>query len=202
MMIMMGDSVDAKNTAETIFATLMSLMGACLTAMMFGQMANIVAGLDREDKRYEELMGHVKDQVGQLELLPETRDRVVDYYEFQWRINSGMDRAQFLSSLSPCLRIEILLSVYADVVGKMYVLFISWPPTAPRSRWWPSTCAAELMCGRACAAEQMRGRAHVRPRRPKGGFGGSPPDNPRATQPASAAARFRRSAHASSCSAQ
>ncbi|GMI30186.1 hypothetical protein TeGR_g14642, partial [Tetraparma gracilis] len=128
MMIMMGDSIDAKNTVETLFATFMSLLGACLTAMMFGQMANIVAGLDREDKRYEELMGHVKDQVGQLELLPETRDRVVDYYEFQWRINSGMDRAQFLSSLSPCLRIEILLSVYADVVGKISFLHVPEHP--------------------------------------------------------------------------
>ena len=119
MMIMMGDSIDCKNNYETVYAVGMSLVGACLTAMMFGQMAHIVAGMDAEDTRYEELMGHVRDQVSQLDLLPETRERVVDYYEFQWRINSGMDRQQFLGSLSPCLRIEILLSVYADIVGKM-----------------------------------------------------------------------------------
>jgi len=119
MMIMMGDGIDAQNDAERIYAVVMSLVGACLTAMMFGQMTQIVSGMDREEARYDEMMSNVSDQVSQLALLPETHQRVKDYYEFQWRINSGMDRKQFLASLSPCLRNEILLSVYADVVANV-----------------------------------------------------------------------------------
>jgi hypothetical protein len=54
-----------------------------------------------------------------------------------------------------------------------------------RAHVWPCMCAVEHMCGRPrvrlsiCAVEHVCGRAHVRPRRPQGGFGGSPPDSPR-----------------------
>ena len=85
--------------------------------MMFGQMTQILSNLDREESRYEDLMSNVNDQIAQLDLLPETEERITDYYEFQWRMNSGMDRQRFLQSLSPCLRNEILLSVYADIVS-------------------------------------------------------------------------------------
>ena len=64
-------------------------------------------------------MSNVRDQIAQLSLLPETEERIEDYYEFQWRMNSGMDREKFLLSLSPCLRNEILLSVYADIVSNV-----------------------------------------------------------------------------------
>ncbi len=119
MMIMMGDSVDTQNSIERIFAVFMTLIGACLTAMMFGQMAQIISGFDREEARYEEFMGQIRDQTAHMRIHPETKTRLVDYYEFQWRVNSGMDRKKFLDSLSPCLRLEILLSVYADVVQKV-----------------------------------------------------------------------------------
>ncbi|GMH95937.1 hypothetical protein TrVE_jg11890 [Triparma verrucosa] len=118
-MVMMGDSIDAQNNSERVLSTVFTLIGACLTAMMFGQMTQIVQGLDREDTRYDELMSKVNDQLASLDLLPETSDRIADYYEFQWRMNSGMDRHQFLNSLSPCLRNEILLSVYADLVSNV-----------------------------------------------------------------------------------
>eukprot|EP00520_Triparma_pacifica_P017572 CAMPEP_0118642102 /NCGR_PEP_ID=MMETSP0785-20121206/5660_1 /TAXON_ID=91992 /ORGANISM="Bolidomonas pacifica, Strain CCMP 1866" /LENGTH=1080 /DNA_ID=CAMNT_0006533639 /DNA_START=207 /DNA_END=3446 /DNA_ORIENTATION=- len=119
MMIMMGESIETYSNPERIFALGMSLVGACLTSMMFGQMVQIVSGMDREESRYEDMMSNVADQVSQLALLPETHERIKDYYEFQWRMNSGMDRKQFLASLSPCLRTEILLSVYADVVSNV-----------------------------------------------------------------------------------
>jgi hypothetical protein len=119
MMIMMGESIETQNDGERVFGLTMSLIGACLTSMMFGQMVQIVSGMDREESRYDEMMSNVADQVSQLALLPETHQRIKDYYEFQWRMNSGMDRKQFLGSLSPCLRTEILLSVYADVVSNV-----------------------------------------------------------------------------------
>ena len=48
----------------------------------------------------------------------------------------------------------------------------------------PSACATEHACNRARvqpstrATEHVCNRARVEPRRPRGGFGGSPPDNP------------------------
>jgi hypothetical protein len=53
-----------------------------------------------------------------------------------------------------------------------------------RARVQPSTRATEHACNRARvqpstrATEHVCNRARVEPRRPRGGFGGSPPDNP------------------------
>jgi hypothetical protein len=43
-------------------------------------------------------------------------------------------------------------------------------------------CEREHVRASTCASEHVRERAHLRPRRPQGGFGGSPPDNHRAAE--------------------
>ena len=116
---MLGQSVVCQNNAERIFNIVCNLLGACLTAVMFGQMAQLLSGLDRDSIRYDLLKSEVGDQISHLPLLSDTRERIEAYYEFQWRVNSGMDRSAFLKGLSPCLRNEVLLSLYADIIMKI-----------------------------------------------------------------------------------
>ena len=122
MMLMLGDNIGPQTSVERAFAVILTLLGACLTAMMFGQMAQIVSGMAAENRKYDEFTQHVKDQMKNLKVMGETKARVTDYFEYQWRLNVGMDRDEFMRSLSPTLKTEILLSVYAEIVGKISFL--------------------------------------------------------------------------------
>ena len=83
MMLMMGDNIDPQTSIERAYAVTLTLLGACLTAMMFGQMTQIVSGMDTESRKQDELMQHVKDQMKSMKVVGETQDRVHDYFDYQ-----------------------------------------------------------------------------------------------------------------------
>ena len=55
LMTMLGDTMEAQNNSERVLAIFTTLLGACLTAIMFGQMAQILQGELREARRRPQL---------------------------------------------------------------------------------------------------------------------------------------------------
>ena len=94
---------------ELIFSMSASCVGAIFAALLFGQVALVLANFMRADTRYMTKLEDAEEHMRALALPEDLRRRIRLYLEFLWHQNRCLDRDSFLSSLSLSLSTEVNL---------------------------------------------------------------------------------------------
>ena len=118
-LMLIGENIEPGPGGEQVFAICVMLVGACLYAIIFGQMAVIVNDLNRGSSRKAENLGNIQEHMRNLRLPLDTQHRVREYFNEMWSLNRCLDRNTFFNSLSSSLNTEVHLFLYGEMVQKV-----------------------------------------------------------------------------------
>ena len=119
LLMLLGESVNPRTDSEIFFVVVAMLFGAALHAALFGQVALLIANYNRAGSRYQEKMDGVLEHTKNLALDVELRERIQEYFEFEWQLNRCLDRNEFIATLSPALQDEVCVVVTGDMVRRV-----------------------------------------------------------------------------------
>jgi CRP-like cAMP-binding protein len=119
LLMLLGESVNPRTDSEVFFVIVAMLFGAALHAALFGQVALLIANYNRAGSRYQEKMDGVLEHTKNLALDVELRERIQEYFEFEWQLNRCLDRNEFIATLSPALQDEVCVVVTGDMVRRV-----------------------------------------------------------------------------------
>ena len=141
--MLLGESASPRTDQEMLFAMAVLLIGAIVHAALFGQVALLVANLNRAATRFQDKLDGVSEHTKNLALDADLCHRIQEYVEFEWQLNRCLDRNAFIATLSPALQDEICVVVTGDMVSGPRAV-----PAPPCERHWngrlESFC---LLCG-------------------------------------------------------
>ena len=118
-LMLIGENIEPSKGAEQLFAIGVMLVGACLYAIIFGQMAVIINNLNRASSRYQEHLGNMQEHMKNLRLPLHTQKRIREYFSEMWALNRALDRSQFFDGLSTAQRGGALIFLYGEMVQKV-----------------------------------------------------------------------------------
>ena len=127
-LMLMGENIEPQTQGEQLYTIFVMLIGACLYATIFGQMAVVINDLNRASSRYQEKLSNIREHMRNLELPLPIQVRVREYFDELWSLNRCLDRDTFYHDLSNPLCIEIKMHLYGSLVRKV-PLFIGIDPT-------------------------------------------------------------------------
>ena len=67
---------------ETVFAIVVGLIGSCVNAIIFANVANLTAQLNSNSSLHQRRMDGVAQAMRKLNVEPSTARRIRDYYEY------------------------------------------------------------------------------------------------------------------------
>jgi len=68
MLTMVGNELAPRNNLQTIFATIVVISGALLSAFIFGNMAALMATMNRKTNRFDEILDLVSTMMRSMNL--------------------------------------------------------------------------------------------------------------------------------------
>jgi hypothetical protein len=104
---------------ETAFTMVAMVVGVSIYAYIVGNMATLVANLDRSAQLFRERMDSINDYMRFREIPPALQFRVRCYYDYVWARNKGVDEDDILSGLPHPLRVELNLFLHREVLAKV-----------------------------------------------------------------------------------
>ena len=132
LMMVMGDNVAPQRTIEYVFAAGVALLGACMNAVIFANVATLVAQMGEASSRHKLRMDAVMQALRPLKLSPTSRQRVHAYFEYLWVRHRDHTGQQFFEMLPFELRKRITVQA---------------PPPTPNAHWrMPSRSLSGLLC--------------------------------------------------------
>ncbi|KAK1942636.1 Potassium/sodium hyperpolarization-activated cyclic nucleotide-gated channel 1 [Phytophthora citrophthora] len=106
---------------ENLLSTFIILIGSVILAIVFGNVAMLVANFNANTTKYHQKMEAVFATMEKMELPLKLRERVQQYYNHMWMEYQSLDGdiAQFQRELTDTLGLEVGLFMYMDMVGKV-----------------------------------------------------------------------------------
>jgi CRP-like cAMP-binding protein len=104
VLMIMGDNINLQSDAETIFAIIAGLVGSCVNAIIFANVANLTAQLNSNSALHQRRMDGVAQAMRTLNVEPSTARRIRDYYEYVWIRHRDHEGDHFIRSLPSQLR--------------------------------------------------------------------------------------------------
>ena len=111
-----GRGPTALTIAEFSFTVACQVLGACLYAAIFGNIAQLLAKLDAPGARYRAQRDKIDEFVAFHELPAELTSKLHAYCKFLFAVNHGFDIAQISGALPPNLQHQLLLHLHAPLV--------------------------------------------------------------------------------------
>ena len=113
----MGNDCAPVTFAQTLYASLVMMMGAIVTAFIFGNMAALLAAINKKDSYFQEQLDMVSQTMRSLKLPEEMQDNVLKYLQYIHETpDVQQDLDKFLALLSPALKNKILLHIHEKVI--------------------------------------------------------------------------------------
>ena len=114
-----GAAPVAVTNAELLFAIFCQLLGACLAAAIFSNIAKLIEKLDAAGARYTRDLDKV-DEFGLFYKLPRAmRRKLHAYVSFKYAVNRGIDIGEATSALPPTMQEEAYFTVHAHVLRRV-----------------------------------------------------------------------------------
>ena len=101
---------------EFLFTTFCQVLGACLYAAIFGNIAQLLAKLDAPGARYRAQRDKIDEFVSFHELPSKLTSKLHAYCKFLFAVNHGFDVGQISGALPPNLQHQLLLHLHAPLV--------------------------------------------------------------------------------------
>ena len=107
--------------AEQIYLVVIAVVGAIMQASVFGAVANLLRSLDEEQRLFESKVAEVMHRMNYLSLPVTLQTRVLVYYESLWNFHRSLtaDANSFIDELSPPLRMDVKIYLYAEMILKI-----------------------------------------------------------------------------------
>mmetsp|Transcript_16274 Transcript_16274/g.55407 ORF Transcript_16274/g.55407 Transcript_16274/m.55407 type:complete len:937 (-) Transcript_16274:8826-11636(-) len=105
--------------AEVIYATAMELLGAILSAVIFGNVAVLISSFDAAYARYRERMDTVNEFITANSIPEHLRKRMRSYIDYVFNVNKGLgvhNMSSILGELPEGIRTEIFMHLHEKLV--------------------------------------------------------------------------------------
>eukprot|EP00347_Sterkiella_histriomuscorum_P009696 403340228 len=123
VLTMAGNDILPMNTVQTISASVIIITGAIVSAFIFGNMAAIMASLNKKSNQFDEQMDLVNTTMRQMRLPPEMQDRVLSFMmHVQNSPDLHQDIEKFFLILNEPLRKQVLHHLHGPLVRKIQIM--------------------------------------------------------------------------------
>lgn len=120
ILLIVGNESAPKSTEQTIFASLVVIMGAIVTAFIFGNMAALMATINKKDSHFQEQIDFVSTTMRSIKLPEEIQNQVIEYLmHCQESPDVQQDIEKFFDILSPSLKNMILHHMYNKIIQEI-----------------------------------------------------------------------------------
>jgi CRP-like cAMP-binding protein len=143
-----GKGPSGITVAEMSFTITCQMMGACLYAAIFGNIAQLIAKLDASGARYRTQRDKIDEFVSFHELPDELTAKLHAYCKFLFAVNRGFDVGQISGALPPNLQHQLLLHLHAPLV-KSVPMFAECSDAFIKGivlQLRPQVCRARTLC--------------------------------------------------------
>lgn len=170
LMMVMGDNIAPQRTIEYVFAAGVALLGSCMNAVIFANVATLVAQMGEASSRYKLRMDAVMQALRPLKLSPTSRQRVHAYFEYLWVRHRDHTGQQFFEMLPFELRKRITVQAppptptpkrqthWRMPSRSLFGSFVCRAPSSPRHcrRRCTARSSARCRCSRRSTATSSR----------------------------------------------
>lgn len=120
ILLIVGNESAPKTTEQTIFSSLVVIMGAIVTAFIFGNMAALMATINKKDSHFQEQLDFVTTTMRSIKLPEEIQNQVIEYLmHCQESPDVQQDIEKFFDILSPSLKNSILQHMYNKIIQEI-----------------------------------------------------------------------------------
>lgn len=114
-----GNDIQPANLLQYAFANLTILIGAIMSAAIFGEFTSIVQTMNRKQMRFQHKIEHAKSAMFNLKLNDAINLKVIDFMsKTQSHLDNQRDLEEFLKILSPSLKQMIMHHVFETAMLK------------------------------------------------------------------------------------
>ena len=107
MMMVMGDGTGPTDQLEVIFTCFCVLLGACVNAAVFANVAWLVSQMSASSAFHQKRMEQIDSAMKRVGVKPSTAARVRAYYEYRWQCHRDHEVDEFVASLPAQLRSDV-----------------------------------------------------------------------------------------------
>ena len=104
-----GNAPRADSTADYIYACSTQVVGACLAAAIFSNVAQMINQGDLKNARYQQQLDRVRAFARLHKLSPSVRGRLFGYHELLFAVNHGLDLPAIASMFPRALQSQVFL---------------------------------------------------------------------------------------------
>jgi hypothetical protein len=127
LFMLFANEISPRTTNEAAFAGICIIIGAVITAVMFGQMTVLMSSLNRKMTIFVEKSDEANTMMKKLKLPVHLQDNINDYLIYtRGTLNNKAEFESFIRLLSPTLKQEVTDTVY-DMIIKLNDLFAHEP---------------------------------------------------------------------------
>ncbi|XP_010751094.2 potassium voltage-gated channel subfamily H member 4 isoform X3 [Larimichthys crocea] len=109
-------NVCANTDAEKIFSICTMLVGALMHALVFGNVTAIIQRMYSRRSLYHTRMNDLKDFIRVHRLPQQLKQRMLEYFQTTWSVNSGIDANELLHDFPDELRADIAMHLNKDIL--------------------------------------------------------------------------------------
>jgi hypothetical protein len=123
ILTMVGNDLYPRNSEQTLISAFFIIVGAVVSAFIFGNMAAIMATMNKKSTHFDEQLDLVNATMRQMKLPEDMQEQVV---KFMLHVQSSPDLHQdldrFFSILNEPLRKQILYHLHAPLIKKVKIM--------------------------------------------------------------------------------
>ncbi|KAJ0396381.1 hypothetical protein ATCC90586_005047 [Pythium insidiosum] len=120
MLVIMGQNIDVFEDGEYAFCIAGMLFGAVLMAVVFGNVAILIANYYENQSNHQRKMEWLFASMSRMKLPMDLQNRINDYYQAMWERHGTLDGAvtAFIPELSRNLAYEVELFLRMDMINR------------------------------------------------------------------------------------
>ncbi|KAF4316334.1 hypothetical protein BBO99_00008737 [Phytophthora kernoviae] len=120
LLVIMGQNITVYDDSEYFFCVLVMVVGAVLMAVVFGNVAILIANYYESQSSYQKKMEWLFASMNRMKLPYELQNRINAYYQAMWERHGTLDGAvtAFIPELSRNLAYEVELFLRMDMINR------------------------------------------------------------------------------------
>ena len=118
LLMLMGDDVSPTHAGEYAYLAIVALLGACVNATIFANVASLVAQLTAPSTRHQAKIDSIDRAMSQLALDATTVKRIRGYYHYRWTRHRDHAGEKFVKDLPYQLRTRTSCMVHEEMIRK------------------------------------------------------------------------------------
>lgn len=121
--LLLGNEMGPRDTLEAAVASIFYLLGAIITALLFGEILVLSSNLSRRENEFQEILDGAITTMHHMKLPKELTDKILDYIlSTQGALSSQSEYETFKNYISPSLQQEVSACVYDPIISKNPIL--------------------------------------------------------------------------------